>query len=252
MRNLLKAWMWMPLAALWLGGAAHPTLPRIALVVAGIGYAEAPDLAAIKELPAAVTLALSPYGAHLGMDVQAAQAAKHELIMGIPMQPRDNPVTSEGNKALLPDDARAINKSRLDWVLAQAKGYDGTADVIGIADNSAYMNRSDDVKWLGGELAARHLFFIELRGGKPLPGVSERPATTVIMPDQGKTAVKQELSQLAAQARAQATAIGVVIEPAPATIPLLALWCNQIQSQGITLVPVHDLMEKLPAPAAKP
>lgn len=244
---------WLPVAAasLWLGGAA-PGPPRIALIVAGIGYAEAPDLAAAHDLPSEVTLALSPYGAHLGPIVQAAQAAKHELIMGIPMQPRDYPATSEGDKALLPDEAQTINQNRLDWVLAQAKGYDGATDVIGIADNSAFMNDPSDVNWLGQQLAPHHLFFIELRRGKPLPGVPERAATTVILPDQGEMAVRRGLDQLVTQARAQGTALGVVIEPAPATIPLLAAWCKALQSDGVVLVPVRALVENLPPAANKP
>lgn len=246
MRKPRKALACLLLAALATGTASAPAraapIPKVALLVAGIGYAEAPDHAVIRDLPAQVGLILSPYGAHAGDEAQEALAARHELLMGIPLETRDNPLTSEGAKALVPDEERAINRKSLDWVLSRASGYDGAADVIGIADNSAFMNYPEDAAWLGRQLSRRHLFFIELRGGRAMPGVPERRADTVILPDQGDAGVTAGLNRLIAQARAHGTALGVVLEPAPAAIPLLAAWCRGLNARGVALVPARALI----------
>jgi polysaccharide deacetylase 2 family uncharacterized protein YibQ len=240
-RRLLAPLLVTLLASASSAAAAPP--PKLGVMIAGIGYAEAPSMAAV-DLPAAVSLALSPYGPHIAMISEAARKAGHELIMGLPMQPNDTPASNEGPQALDPDSARAHNQKRLDWALAQAAGYDGVTNALGTANGGGFMKRHSARAWLTRALAARHLFFIDT-GPAPearvLPG---RAAAVLIDPDQGIAATKAALRRLMSDARASGSALAVVTEPAPTTIELLKSWLKQASDGGMTLVPVRDLVAR--------
>ena len=75
--------------------------PRVGLLVAGIGMSEAESLAAIKNLPAAVTLAISPYAGDLSRLLDAARMTGHEYLLSVPMEPQGYPVND-------PDDRYAL------------------------------------------------------------------------------------------------------------------------------------------------
>jgi hypothetical protein len=72
-----------------------PGLPRIALLVGGMGLSSRATEAAIAALPGAATLGFAPYGAGLARQTARAREAGRELVLEIPMEPfdfpRDNP-----------------------------------------------------------------------------------------------------------------------------------------------------------------
>ncbi len=239
--------LWFRLASLCgvavMLGAAAPSPNRapakLALMIAGIGYAEAPSLAAV-ELPPAIGLAMSPYGAHLQAISRAARQAGHELIMGLPMQPDDSLTSDEGPKALDPDATQDANQQRLDWALARAKGYDGVTNALGAADGGGFMQRPSALTWLTGALAKRHLFFVATPASAM--SIPAAHATALIDPDQGVAATQGALNQLVSQARASGSALGIICEPAPKTLALLGPWLRQLAGSGVTLTPVRDLV----------
>jgi polysaccharide deacetylase 2 family uncharacterized protein YibQ len=52
--------------------------PRVGLIIAGIGMNNADSLAAVRQLPAGVTLAVSPYASDPDRLLAAARIAQHE------------------------------------------------------------------------------------------------------------------------------------------------------------------------------
>ena len=84
---------------------ARPALPgdgrpRIALVLAGFGAAEADSRAAVA-LPGPVTLAVSAYGRSQDALLAAARVAGHELLASVPMEPERFPLDDAGRLSLL-------------------------------------------------------------------------------------------------------------------------------------------------------
>src|SRR5947209_4439187 len=100
---------WRGLGRFWL----------LVLAVLGLG-------AAIRTLPSAATLAISPYAGNLDRLLSAARLAGHEYLLSIPMEPQGFPTND-------PDDHHALmstlppqqNITRLRWVLSRLAGYVG-------------------------------------------------------------------------------------------------------------------------------
>lgn len=91
---------------------------RVGLLLVGLGLNEADSLYAVRTLPAAVTLGLSPYGAHLERIATAARMAGHEFVLSIPMEPAAFPLNDPGPQALMTSLAPEMNQERLFWALS--------------------------------------------------------------------------------------------------------------------------------------
>ena len=76
-------------------------MPVVAVVVAGLGVGAAKTIDAIMKLPAAVTLAFTPYGSDPGKLAERARAQRHEILLQIPMEPFDYPDNDPGPQTLL-------------------------------------------------------------------------------------------------------------------------------------------------------
>ena len=76
-------------------------LSLVAIVVGGLGVGAAKTVDAILKLPAAVTLAFTPYGSDPGKLVERARAQHHEILLQIPMEPYDYPDNDPGPQTLL-------------------------------------------------------------------------------------------------------------------------------------------------------
>ena len=83
------------------GFAAEPGLPRIGLVLAGIGLNAAESMRAIQGLPGGVTLAISPYAAPNPELLNLARQEGHELLLSVPLEPMGYPLNDPGEHALL-------------------------------------------------------------------------------------------------------------------------------------------------------
>jgi hypothetical protein len=76
-------------------------MPIVAIVVAGLGVGAAKTSDAIMKLPAAVTLAFTPYGSDPGKLAERARAQHHEILLQVPMEPFDYPDNDPGPQTLL-------------------------------------------------------------------------------------------------------------------------------------------------------
>jgi polysaccharide deacetylase 2 family uncharacterized protein YibQ len=210
---------------------AGPDTPEVAIMVAGLGDDISQSLTATSILPAAVSLALTPYGAQLPATEAAARATGHEMILVLPMP------------ALLASLPLTQNQGTLDWAMSQIQGYAGVTDAFGPDMSGGFMNDLFSKSWLLTNIATRGLFFIEGNtDAETNPLVWGRTADEVIDPANGMAEESAQLDALAAAAQSQHTALGILLNPTPEAVKALAAWCATLPPQGIRLVPVSALV----------
>jgi polysaccharide deacetylase 2 family uncharacterized protein YibQ len=236
--------------------AADPR-PRVAVLLAGLGMAEADSEGAIHATPAAISLAFSPYATRPGPLVEMARAAGHETLVSIPMEPLGYPLNDAGDHALLTGAAPAQNHQHLVWALSRIAGYVGaTAAMSGLMGER--FAASEQMSPVLDELAARGLLYIEPRpspaqlvGASPVqPG--RRVADLVIDDLPARPEIEARLAQLEQLARDRGSALGLAGRPDPVTVDRLQAWAATLASRGIALVPVSALVPPPAPPASDP
>ena len=119
--------------------------PRVGLLLAGIGMNEAESDVAIRTLPGAVSLAVSPYAAANGAAsngaaqdearltrlLATARATGHEYLIALPLEPAGFPLNDPGSSTLLTSVPASVNIQNLYWALSRIDGYVGATGVIG-------------------------------------------------------------------------------------------------------------------------
>ncbi len=233
------------------------THPRIALLVADIGMSGQDSGEAIHALPAAVSLALSPYAVQPGALLAAARAAGHESLIALPLEPQNAPLNDAGDHALLTGAAPAENGRRLDWALSRIAGYAGATGALGRLHGERFAAATDQMNPVLAELAARGLFYIDPRPSDPLPGQPAaatgpaygRAVDMVVDEPALRTQIDAKLGALEQRARDRGSALGLVDDPAPVTVERIAAWAAGLSQRGVTLVPVSAILRP-PAPSA--
>ncbi|MFF8802276.1 MULTISPECIES: divergent polysaccharide deacetylase family protein [unclassified Methylobacterium] len=217
------------------------TGPRIAVLVSGLGIGEAATLGAIARLPAAVSLALSPYGGDLEKTATRAREAGHEILLQLPMEPFDYPDSDPGPQTLLASGRPGENLDRVAWAMSRFPGFVAAVNFMG----AKLMSESSALEPILKELSARGLGFVEdgtaprslvagLAGKAKLATArAEVVIDAVARPD----AIDAELARLETLARQK----GFVLASAsasPLTIDRLSRWSRDLEARGVRLVPV--------------
>jgi len=228
------------------GGFDPSTLrPRVGLLVAGIGPSEADSLAAIKNLPAGVTLAITPSTADLGRMLAAARSNEHEYLLSVPMEPIGYPVNDPDDRsALMTAITPADNVARLYTILGRLTGYAGVTNALGAMRGERFSGVPDQFEPVLQEVAARGLFFLDARiGQKPLPRAWSR-SIDMILDDEplNAAALDQRLDTLTRLALDKGSALGVVSAPRPVTVDRVAAWATSLRAKGLALAPASALM----------
>jgi len=217
-----------------------PNMPRIAILVDGMGLSTIATEAAIDKLPAQVTLAFAPYGNEIGRLTDRARQAGHELILQIPLEPYDYPDNDPGPHTLLTGLSEGQNRDRLHWVMSRFTGYVGVLNYMG-----ARFTASDEAfRPVLGEIRDRGLIYID-DGTSPRSlapsistevGLSFAQADLVIDSVSTKSAIRDKLIRLEEIAREKGLATGIA-SGLPVSIETIAAWANQLEATGIMLVP---------------
>ncbi len=231
--------------------AAHVTnpvnAPRIAILLAGIGLSETDSADAIEHLPAAVSLAVSPYASHAEPLLATARAHGHEFLISIPMEPQGYPLNDEGPEALLTSAPPALNMRRLEWTLSRIAGYAGATGALDgmrgerFAASHVMLGQVEDV------LAHRGLFYIDPRAGRPLRRVAGRGVDIIIDEPGVRPEIEAKLAALERLAHDHGSALGLAGLPRPVTVERLAAWAATLAARGFALVPVSALVTAAPA-----
>jgi uncharacterized protein len=129
--------------------------PRIAILIAGVGLDETASENALRTLPAAVTLAVSPYARTPDAVVAVARQTGHEYLASIPMEPQGYALNDPGNRALLSSAPPADNARLLDWVLSHLAAYVGATGALGDMRGERFAQVEDQMVPVLATLATR-------------------------------------------------------------------------------------------------
>ena len=224
-----------------------PDAPRIAVIVGGLGVSAASTDDAINKLPAAVTLAFTPYSANIEQLATKARERSHELMLHVPMEPFDYPDNDPGPQTLLTTLDAGQNIDRLMWLMSRFQGYVGIANYMGARFTSSDPAMAPVLR----ETGKRGLVYLDDGGSSrsvagQIAGTAGLPfAKADVVIDTLPTAadVDRALAQLEAIARQRGAAVGIA-GALPISIERIARWAKTAESRGILLVPITAVAGK--------
>ena len=217
---------------------------RVAIVVGGLGISQTGTQAAIKALPASVTLGFAAAGNSLDRWMQDARHAGHELVIQVPMEPFGYPQTSPGPHTVTAEETAAGRFDELLWSLGRTTNYVGVMNYMGArlsAEPSA-------MRPLLGELARRGLMYLDdsssprsvAKDSARDAGTPFAAASILIDASQQPGEIDKQLATLERIARADGSAIGIASAFDTSTAAI-ATWIRQAESRGIKIVPLSAL-----------
>ncbi len=224
---------------------------RIAIVLDDMGLSQFRSDRAIS-LPRPITLAVLPYGNHLHGLVARARTAGHEVMLHLPMEPRDGQ-RDPGPNALLTGLPQAELDRRIAWNLGRLEGYVGVNNHMG----SRFTASRREMARVMRALKARDLLFLDsLTTGRSkgyrLAREFGLPAVTRdIFLDNNRDPwlIRAQLEKTAQRARERGSAIAIG-HPYPETLNVLEGWLPGLAARGLVLVPVSALVRSPEAPRA--
>ena len=221
-------------------------MPVVAIVVGGLGVGAAKTVDAILRLPAAVTLAFTPYGSDPAKLVERARAQHHEILLQIPMEPYDYPDNDPGPQTLLTTLAPEQNVDRLYWHLSRFQGYAGIANFMGARFVATDTAMAPIVK----EAAKRGLGYFDDGSARSIaPSLTATQAVPFAKADVAIDAVPtpseidRALAKLEGLAKERGIAVGVA-SALPISIERISAWSKTLDSHGLLLVPLTTAMLK--------
>jgi polysaccharide deacetylase 2 family uncharacterized protein YibQ len=218
--------------------------PRVGLILAGVGLDRAASLAAIRSLPAGITLAVSPYALDPAPLLAAARAAGHEYLVSIPMEPERFPLNDPGNHALLTRQTPAQNRRELEWALSRFAGYVGATGALGLTRGERFAGSPEDIDPILSRLARRGLLYVDPRPGAPrLPFAWGGGIDIVVDHPASAAAIAAALARLDRIAQRQGHALGLIGAVRPVAVAQLATWANGLAGHGLALAPVTALAQ---------
>jgi hypothetical protein len=222
-------------------------MPVVAVVVGGLGVGAAKTTDAIMKLPAAVTLAFTPYGSDPSKLAERARAQRHEILLQVPMEPFDYPDNDPGPQTLLSTLGAEQNLDRLHWHLSRFQGYAGIANFMGarfvVSDNVMQpIIREAAKRGLGyfDDGSAPRSVAASLAAGQAMP-FGKADLTIDAVPT--TLEIDRALAKLETFARERGSAVGIA-SALPISIERLSVWSKALESRGIMLVPLTTAMLK--------
>lgn len=220
------------------------TRPRIAVVVTNLGLSERSTEAAIA-LPGAVTLAFSPYAPRIEEWITRAREAGHEVMIGLPMEPRDFPRSDAGLLSLMTSVDEEQNLMNLQRVLSVGSGYIGVVNYQG----SGFTASRAAMQPILTALTERGLVYLDTleNATSVAPELSEKLdtpfATADLVLDQSlsRPMVTARLSQLELVAKNQKTAI-VAVQAFPMLMERVGSWTRDLAGKSMVLSPLSGII----------
>ncbi len=231
---------------------ATESQPKVAIVITGLGLSAAATEAAIKQLPAAITLSFSPYARRLNQWITLARINEHEVMLDLPMEPVTYPEDDPGPHALLTLLDASQNLARLDWILSRANSIVGVTGVMG----SRFTTSEKGLRPVLADLKKRGLMILDNRITQD--SVIDKLASSIALPyvlndraldaaQASRVAIDARLTEVERLARENGFAVAIG-QPYPVTIERLRDWTATIKGRGIALVPITalaDITQKL-------
>lgn len=225
----------------------YSSIPKIAVIVTGLGLSETGTQNAIDRLPADITFALAPYGGDLDMWMQQVRLKGHELLLQLPLEPFDFPDNDPGPHTLLVSLRPAEMLDRLAYLLTRVTNYVGVIGEMG----ARFMSTQPSMQFLLEKVQSRGLMFVD--NGTTSRSLSAEVAEATRTPFSGVDVILDEvpredsidakLLQLESVARARgfAVASGSAL---PVTVRQLEKWVQDLEQRGLQLVPVSATIDR--------
>jgi polysaccharide deacetylase 2 family uncharacterized protein YibQ len=216
------------------------TLPMIAIVVSGLGENKNVTEAALT-LPENIAFSFSPYAKNLTSWVKAARIAGHEMLIDLPLEPANYPVSDPGPYGLLAAKGSDANQKHLQWLMSRFPGYVGFLT----PQNEVFTANADAFKELLQTLTTHGLMLAV--GSEPAKketkqmiesGTAAAVIGDVLLDEElSATAIQDRLGSLERTAKSRGYAIGIA-QAYPITVQQLKLWSARLAEEGFVLVPV--------------
>jgi polysaccharide deacetylase 2 family uncharacterized protein YibQ len=220
--------------------------PIIAVIVTGLGQNKNISELALR-LPEEINLSFSPYSKDLTSWITSARISGHEILIDLPMEASNYPVSDPGPLGLLVSKEQKENDIKIKKLMASGVGYVG------------FLTPYDDIFLDNNELFKSLLQVLSGRGLMLVVGRQPAKNETKEMIEKGNTAsviidalIDEELTPVAIQARLslleqtakqRGYAVGVA-KAYPITIKQLNEWASQAEKNGFNLVPVSAIVSK--------
>ena len=221
--------------------AALKDMPRIAIIIGGVGISASGTAEAFAKMPGPVTFAIAPYATDVAKLAERARGEDHEVLLQAPMEPFDYPDNDPGPQTLLTSVTSEQNVDRLQWLMSRMQGYVGIVSYMGARFTATEQAMSPVLN----ETAKRGLIFVD--SGASTRSVASQIAGSQNLPfakadivlDAVPTAaeIDRALSRLEMMAREGGVAVGFATAQ-PGTIARIGEWAAKIEKRGFVLVPI--------------
>jgi hypothetical protein len=216
--------------------------PKIAIIIDDLGYES--DLAfEFLDLDFLITFSILPYGPFTEIISQKAIENGHEVLLHLPMEPKNYPSINPGPGALLLSMQEKEICSTLNQALLEVKGVRGISNHMG----SLFTENREKMVIVLKELKKKGLFFIDSRTTSGTIGFQEAnkigvPAASrnvFLDNDLDIKAIEMQMKRLLNIARHSGSAIAIG-HPHKETLEVLKEYFPQIKND-FELVPVSEL-----------
>ncbi len=222
-------------------GIIHSDMPKVAILLGGMGLNAELTKKAITTLPGEVTFAFAPYGEDLQAQVNKARAQGHEIMLQLPLEPFGYPAANPGPKTLMAGADAKTNLDALAWHMGRFAGYTGITNYMG----AKFLGDVQALRPVLAELKKRGLVFLDDGAANrsmssqvgQVIGLPVKSGTKMIDADPAQQSIEQALDELEAEARADGFAIGTGTG-LDVTIEAVEEWSRSLAEKGILLVPV--------------
>lgn len=220
------------------------TRPRVAVVVLNLGLSVQATETAIA-LPGAVTLSFSPYAPGLEDWITQARDAGHEVMIGLPMEPRDFPRSDAGILSLMTSEETEKNIVNLQRVMSEGSGYIGLANYQG----SGFTSSRAAVQPIVEALANRGLVYFDTleNATSVVPeeaarvGLPHATADVLLGPEQSRSVVLARLNQFELLAKTQQSGV-VAVEAFPMLLDRVKSWLRDLRDRDLVLTPLSGVI----------
>lgn len=221
--------------------APAPNATKVAFIVGGLGLSQSATDAAINKLPAAVTLAFSPYARDLKKWMEKAKEKGHEVLIEVPMESKQFPAEDPGPLGLLTSGEAKENAERLETILKESTNAIRVLDVMG----SKFRESNEHIMPVFAKLKQANLFYVQGTPGVRVgeAGVPTALADVVLDERPFRAAIDARLDYAERLAKYQGSAV-VSLGAKPVSFERLVLWTEQALKKGIVLAPISQVLIK--------
>lgn len=229
------------------GAAAQTqaTKAKVAIIITGMGLSKSSTVEAMK-LPAAVSFSFSPYSASLNEWFQAAKGSGNEILLDLPLEPTDYPITDPGPYALLTSLSKEENSQRLKVLLSLA-GEQNLTGLVASRDEK-FSASPESLAGILADLktADLRLYFQSANPSSPIFALASSFDVPVFISDAAidekitEPAINEKLAGLEKVALEKGSSVGTA-RPYPLSVKLLSAWIATLDAKGIKLVPAAEI-----------